>query len=227
MRSSFNCVRNCRDCQTISQSSQILTEKRLRLTIIHLTFFVQFMKYVREMSTRTPHCAILAWDFPHNTRLTVIFPAGYAISQPTVPSKIKCIKPYPVHIGLPYSLSPNDIHSYIGQLYASSWPTSLIRFLRCTWSSWSTRPSSRGVYSRRRSILSRSRHLHRSGRRRHQQLADGDAALCLGFGAVNGHRIGDEPFELEDAGPVGGTMRHAPGNSRAQQRVVVVEFFPY
>lgn len=43
MQNSFNCVKNCRDCQTTSQSSQVLTENSLQLTIIHLPFSVQLM----------------------------------------------------------------------------------------------------------------------------------------------------------------------------------------
>lgn len=71
--------------------------------MIHLPFPVQFIEYVREIGTRTPHCAILAKEFPRTTKLAVIFPAGYAISQSTVSSKMNCIKTYRAHIMLLYS----------------------------------------------------------------------------------------------------------------------------
>lgn len=71
--------------------------------------------------------------------------------------------------------------------------------------------------------MDRSSRLDRGGGRHPQQLADGDSALCLGRGSVDRDRGGDEALELEDSGPVGGPVRHAPGDGRSQQGVVVVE----
>lgn len=73
-------------------------------------------------------------------------------------------------------------------------------------------------------MLSRSS-LHRGGGWHPQQLADGDAALSLGLGAVDRNRVGDEALELEDTGSVGRSVRHTPGDGRAQQRIVVVKLF--